>query len=439
MSAKVIKDKNTPNINFKKFNYIINRIKRIKMGIFDIKSKTIVTDYLEQCVNKNDDDWNLIINTCDAVNATENGAKEATKFIRKKISKSGNVQLRTLTVLKAMTENCGAKFHAEIASKKFLDEMEIVAISPNTDDDIKQKIVTLLGTLTEMFRNEPSLYQISNLYSKLTGIRVSSTQKSAQFSIQQNNISNEVSTKVKISETIEISKNNIQLFTQTLSFTDPEKEDITKNELIQEFYTKCKSLHQSIMNYLSEIQDEQWIDTLLALNQDFVNSFKMYEDMIERGQVKIAKHESQKQSFRGSHLNNLDFEDAGVGSSSSYNPFGDSNEVEYDPVVSGPSAKALGKMPASRFYDSTPNSNSSNNNNNNYSSSYNENQNKTSSIFSETQKVPASLYNDTTLFDEDEPSSESQQQYSNIDAPLEPARPPNGSNNINGRHEHIVI
>lgn len=75
-----------------------------------------------------------------------------------------------------MTENCGAKFHAEIASKKFLDEMEIVATSPNTDDDIKQKIVTLLSTLTEMFRNEPSLYQISNLYSKLTGIRVNSTQ-----------------------------------------------------------------------------------------------------------------------------------------------------------------------------------------------------------------------------------------------------------------------
>jgi hypothetical protein len=41
-------------------------------------------------------------------------------------------------------------------------------------------------------------------------------------------------------------------------------------------------------------------------------------------------------------LNNLDFEDAGVGSSSSYDPFGDSNEIEYDPIVSGPSAKALG-------------------------------------------------------------------------------------------------
>jgi hypothetical protein len=90
-------------------------------------------------------------------------------------------------------------------------------------------------------------------------------------------------------------------------------------------------------------------------------------------------------------------------------------------------------MPASRFYDSTPNRNSNNNNN---SSSYNE---KPTSIYNETQKVPASLYNDSTLFEDDEPSSESQQQYSNIAAPLEPTRPPNGSNNINGRQEHIVI
>lgn len=46
MSVKVTKDINKPSINFKKFNHIIKRIKRIKMGIFDIKSKTIVTDYL---------------------------------------------------------------------------------------------------------------------------------------------------------------------------------------------------------------------------------------------------------------------------------------------------------------------------------------------------------------------------------------------------------
>jgi hypothetical protein len=46
MSVKVKKGINTPTLSFKKFNYIIKRIKRIKMGIFDIKSKTIITDYL---------------------------------------------------------------------------------------------------------------------------------------------------------------------------------------------------------------------------------------------------------------------------------------------------------------------------------------------------------------------------------------------------------
>ena len=39
----------------------------------------------------------------------------------------------------------------------------------------------------------------------------------------------------------------------------------------------------------------------------------------------------------------LTAEGAGVGgSSSSYDPFADSHEIEYDPVVPGPSAKALG-------------------------------------------------------------------------------------------------
>jgi hypothetical protein len=32
---------------------------------------------------------------------------------------------------------------------------------------------------------------------------------------------------------VELAKNNAQLFSQTLSFTDPTQEDITKNELIQ--------------------------------------------------------------------------------------------------------------------------------------------------------------------------------------------------------------
>ncbi|CAG8457556.1 16471_t:CDS:10 [Funneliformis caledonium] len=421
--------------------YKYDLLHSVAMRLFD-KSRTIVSEYLEQCVNKKEDDWGLIINTCNAVNASENGAKEAAKFIRKRLSKSVNVQHRTLTVLKSMVDNCGAKFHAEIASKKFLDDLELVATSQSTDDVIKNKIISLLSDLTEMFQNEPSLYQISNLYTRLTGLSGVQTPvqtpvqatRPVSYPIQKTNISHDVSAKAKITEDIEVSKNNVQLFTQTLSFTDPESEDITKNELIQEFYTKCKSLHQNIMSYISEIQDEQWMNTLLSVNQDFLNSFKMYEDMVERGQVKIAKQESQRQSFRGSY--HLDLEGAGVGGSSSRDPFADPNEAEYDPIVSGPSAKALGKMPASKFYDSAQNYNTSNN----HSPLYNEFPNRTS-IYNDPPKLPASIYNDTTLFEEEQPASEVQPQYPNIVAPLEPSdyKPPNSSNNINGRQEHIII
>ena len=92
-------------------------------------------------------------------------------------------------------------------------------------------------------------------------------------------------------------------------------------------------------------------------------------------------------------------------------------------------------MPASRFYDSTQSYNKSIN----HSPLHNEYQNKASStIHKETRRVPSSLYNDPTLFEEEQPVSESQSQYSNIAAPLEP-RPSNSNNNINGRPEHIVI
>lgn len=38
---------------------------------------------------------------------------------------------------------------------------------------------------------------------------------------------------MRIASDIEVAKNNAQILSQTLSFTDPEKEDISKNELIQ--------------------------------------------------------------------------------------------------------------------------------------------------------------------------------------------------------------
>ncbi|KAM3582229.1 hypothetical protein VKS41_005660 [Umbelopsis sp. WA50703] len=91
---------------------------------------------------------------------------------------------------------------------------------------------------------------------------------------------------------IELARNNCQVLAQTLSFTDPGKEDISKNELIQEFYGKCKDLHMTIMRHLQTASDPDMISTLLDTNSELVNTFKAYDDMLEQSALQNAKSAS---------------------------------------------------------------------------------------------------------------------------------------------------
>ncbi|CAJ0650885.1 11491_t:CDS:2 [Entrophospora sp. SA101] len=236
-----------------------------------------------------------------------------------------------------MADNCGAKFHA-------------LVISPQTDATVKQKVIQLLAALANTFQNEPSLYQFYNLYTKLTGNQGSQVPSQTRYYDGQDR-NWDVSLEAKIAEDIEVAKNNVQLLTQTLSFTDPESEDITKNELIQEFYKKCQALHDNLMKYLSEVQDEEWI-----VNQELLNGFKMYDDMVERGLLLVAKLKSTKITNRRDEENlfNEGLESAaGVGGRETpyEDPFGDNNGYNDHKIQSGPSSKALGKMPASIYND----------------------------------------------------------------------------------------
>ncbi|CAG8609958.1 6952_t:CDS:10 [Acaulospora morrowiae] len=370
------------------------------MGIFEKSNKTIITEYLDQCVLKAEDDWGLIISACDAVNASDNGAKEAVKFIKKKISKQQppNVQYKALSILRAMADNCGAKFHgkSEIASKKFLDELELVAISSQTDPLVKEKIIGILGELSVMFEDEPSLWQVSYLFGRLAGASVqrqSTTIEPQQYSNPTRTTPAKPSLE-KIVEDVELAKNNTQLFTQMISFTDPEVEDITKNELIQEFRGKCETLRKTIMQYISVTQDEQWLNTLISTNQDIVNAFKMYNEMVERGQITMAKEKSKDTAFRTDYDHEDSENHAGVGGSgtSKLDPFSDVNEINPDSTAPRRSERSRGKM-------------------------------------------PASIYHDETLFEEDESDLNDKSQY----PPNLTEYGNNGSNNTNGRQEHAVI
>lgn len=145
---------------------------------------------------------------------------------------------------------------------------------------------------------------------------------------------------------VELAKNNAQLFSQTLSFTDPTQEDITKNELIQvsrhgrvcwtgtgadglsiicvcatgyrnsTASARCSNvLSQNIYkpattlnSYVSDGWDNDnranesmyvFIAALILANGELVNTFKAYDDMLERSAVDTATNNSRAVNHRG--------------------------------------------------------------------------------------------------------------------------------------------
>ncbi|CAG8500385.1 6127_t:CDS:10 [Acaulospora colombiana] len=291
---------------------------------------------------------------------------------------------------------------AEIASRKFLDELEVVAISSQTDLFVKQRLIGILGELSQMFQDEPSLWPISDLYGRLIGESIPRPRQ-VEIDPQRRTISSIPTQAIpakpsieQIMDDVELAKNNTQLFAQMISFTDPENEDITKNELIQEFRGKCEALSKRIIQYISEMQDEQWLSTLISTNQEIMNTFKMYDEMVERGHVTMAKNKS-RDAAAGIDYENEDPDNcAGVGGSgtSQLDPFSDLNELRSDTTIPRKSERSKGKKPASIYYDED-------------------------------------------IFNEDESDKKTRSQYPpNL---TECSRPNDNRNDINGRQEHAVI
>ncbi|KAI9246727.1 hypothetical protein BDA99DRAFT_609524 [Phascolomyces articulosus] len=259
-------------------------------------------------------DWSLVFQICDVVNNTELGAKEARKLLQKKmLSTEPQTQVLALEVLDALSENCHNKFMPQLAAKSFAEDLDTL-VSKTTDDRVHSKLVHCLQSWVGRFGADGSLAGVHRVYDKLmngqpaqtaAGIRGGRgtavggfylpvnrnySQRQRQQQQQQPEIPHQP---VDAMNDVLLAKNNAQLFSQTLSFTDPTQEDITKNELIQEFYGKCKMFQKIISGHLQTCTDSDIISSLLEANSELVTSFKAYDDMLERRAVSEATTNSE--------------------------------------------------------------------------------------------------------------------------------------------------
>lgn len=114
------------------------------------------------------ENWGLILEVCDKVTGEDNGAKDVCASMIKRLShRNANVQLYTLELANALSQNCGTKMHIELASRAFTDALLRLANDRNTHQQVKTKILERMAEWTQMFSKDPSLGIMRDQYQKL--------------------------------------------------------------------------------------------------------------------------------------------------------------------------------------------------------------------------------------------------------------------------------
>ncbi|KAI9496950.1 hypothetical protein BDB00DRAFT_806146 [Zychaea mexicana] len=246
-------------------------------SIFSKKlTPTTITTNVEKATSPSSQelDWSLVFQVCDVVNNTELGAKEARKLLQKKmLANEPQTQVLALEMLDALSENCHQKFAPQLAAKSFAEDLDTLAVSKSSDDRVHGKLVHCLQSWVSRFGSDGSLVGVQRVYDKMmngqpggggarlgrgTGSRLYRPVGNAQpRQLQQP--PELLHQPVDAMNDVLLAKNNAQLFSQTLSFTDPTQEDISKNELIQEFYGKCKMFQRIISGHLQTCSDSDVI------------------------------------------------------------------------------------------------------------------------------------------------------------------------------------
>jgi len=100
-------------------------------------------------------------------------------------------QLRALTILKALVENCGPRFQSEacarilcpdcsaddrvtlaaatFANERLLERIKVLAGDPNTEPQVKKKVMSVLGSWHVQFKDDPKMQLVAGLYKSCGG------------------------------------------------------------------------------------------------------------------------------------------------------------------------------------------------------------------------------------------------------------------------------
>ncbi|EPE04991.1 class e vacuolar protein-sorting machinery protein hse1 [Ophiostoma piceae UAMH 11346] len=119
--------------------------------------------------NATSEDWAAILEVCDRVSSdATNGPKDAVQSLIKRLAhRNANVQLYTLELANALSQNCGTPLHRELASRAFTDALLKLANDRNTHNLVRLKILERMKEWAEMFKSNTDLGIMQDAYNRL--------------------------------------------------------------------------------------------------------------------------------------------------------------------------------------------------------------------------------------------------------------------------------
>ncbi|GAA6037811.1 hypothetical protein JCM8097_005050 [Rhodosporidiobolus ruineniae] len=318
----------------------LSLLKEGGMGEKPRSSVSALIDIL--CTSKyEEDDYDGITELVESINLQPTtGPTEASRAVRKKLKYSDtHGQLRALTILKALVENCGTRFQTTFANERLVDRIKLMAGDPTTDPRVKKKLMSVLASWYVTFKDDPRMQLVAGLYKSCGGGKQASRSAATEaYEAQQARYERESAErtarkeaerrareaekerlakekadkarrkeqeragasagarakrpkfefekeKPRIMGAVATGTQSAQALIMALQRVNREKESVTTNARVQECLEKAKQDRRALIRYIqlitnSEKDDEgEYIGTLLATNEQIINAVQLYDRM----------------------------------------------------------------------------------------------------------------------------------------------------------------
>lgn len=231
-----------------------------------------------------------------------------------------------IQVLETCVKNCGKRFHQQITSKDFIQDL-IKLIGPKNDPPpaLQEKVLNLIQSWADAFRSQPDLSGVYHIYLDLkakgiefpaqdfdamapihtpqrsslasspprsssgTPLRnptaASNTASSPPSNARNNNATVAPSGPIrltpdqleKLNHELGIVQGNIAVFEDMLNELTPGQEHADDHELLTELNHTCRGMQQRIMELIDSVLNEDVTIELLRINDSLNNTFVRYD------------------------------------------------------------------------------------------------------------------------------------------------------------------